>query len=541
MIQLRDYQKLALEQIKAQYAMGHRKIIVMCATGSGKGLMMAQIVKKYLERDMSVMSIMKMRSIVFQTVENYRKYFGIDSSLLMGDESRMGVDDSVVASIDTAYRRRDDLSTSWNAIIVDEAHLSTSKKYRDLLDSLDSGHNIFLGFTATPFHIGNKGHTWWDTYVEPIKPYQLRDQGFLVPCKIKIPAEKIDTSDVAILSTGDFNLGQLEEVASVPRVVKSLVDHYKKYSMDKKAIVFAVSVEHSKKIASEFCSQGIPAVHCDASTPQDERMASIKALERGSIKVITNVNIFSTGVDMPFLEVGIMARPTRSEVLYIQQIGRLLRTSTDKKEALVLDHTDNTERFGGPYDIDRLPAMDDRARRKKEEKNKARRCPACESAIPQFVKKCPICGHEIIIERVVDEVVELKDYEEKTFDPKKLETIKNKLYPSKAHVSWHASKAGNKCLKIEYVIGKSDSLFNQDSITEFIVYNVFKEGPQDFHNNIKTNVFWRKKVEQRFELLGINELQVPAFGTVILDVSNISVYVVKEKGFWKITRVSRTR
>jgi hypothetical protein len=218
--------------------------------------------------------------------------------------------------------------------------------------------------------------------------------------------------------TGDYVQSQLADKMGKLEIIGDIISDYKKISDGKKAICFCVTVEHSMKMAIEFNRAGYPAIHCDESTNQKDRDIAIGKFRRGEYLILCNVNIFSTGVDIPEAEVGIMARPTRSEILYIQQVGRIFRpcricgkckTQYDnspycprcgydkpmfiKKEAIIIDSGNNHSRFGHPYDV-RMAEMDEADSKRKEKKEKpiSKICTSCFFVYDAYLKKCPNCS-----------------------------------------------------------------------------------------------------------------------------------------------------
>ncbi|HZY66960.1 MAG TPA: helicase-related protein, partial [Devosia sp.] len=139
-----------------------------------------------------------------------------------------------------------------------------------------------------------------------------------------------------------------------------------------------------------------------ANTPREERRRLGEALEAGRIKVIVNIATMTTGVDLD-VRCLILARPTKSEMLYVQIIGRAMRSAPGKSDAIILDHSDTTLRLGFVTDI-RHDALDDGSPKKKPEPRAARakeallpkECPSCKALKPAGIRKCPECGFEPI-------------------------------------------------------------------------------------------------------------------------------------------------
>ena len=83
----------------------------------------------------------------------------------------------------------------------------------------------------------------------------------------------------------------------------------------------------------------------DGTTPKSQREKLLDDFRAGVLQVIVNVNIFSEGFDCPDIEFIQLARPTKSLAMFLQQIGRGLRTSKDKDKGLILDNVGLYNRF----------------------------------------------------------------------------------------------------------------------------------------------------------------------------------------------------
>lgn len=428
MFRLRKYQSDGIELIRDEIRSGKTKIILWSMTGAGKGLIMSEINRLNVFNGRRVLNVMRRRSLITQTKNNFKKYHGLNSSIIMGSEKGFNPGANIqVGSIDTLQRRykkgKLDFLLDYDTILIDECHDTTSKTYRDFLDWLDKNGapKIFIGLTATPFMVGKKCHDYWESVVKPIEAHELRDEGYLVRDKIYAPS-KIDLSGLR-KAQGDYHAGDLFDAVSEMSVIGDVVKSYKKYGESRPAILFAVNVSHSKLMVEAFRVNGIPAAHYDADSSKEDREKGINDLKTGKIKVLCNVMIFSTGVDIPFAEVGIMARPTMSEILDIQQRGRLLRPYKicgkcgaeyggekncficghgspryEKKEAIFLDHANNTDRHGLTYKVRQayLEAPE-KVRKTKftigHEVN-IKQCPECFLYLEQKAKICDGCEHE---------------------------------------------------------------------------------------------------------------------------------------------------
>lgn len=477
MFKLRQYQTRGIDLIRERIQKGDNKIIFWCMTGGGKGLIMSEINRLNLLRGNKISNVMRRRTIVFQTKENFKKYHDINSSIIMGKSSHFNKEKNVqIGSIDTLQRRYKngsvDFLLDFNIILIDECHDTTSNQYRDFLNWLNENGvpKIFIGFTATPFKVGKRVHDWWDSCVKPIEAHELRDKGYLVHDKLYGP-KKIDLSGLKKVQ-GDFHQGQLFDVMSEMSVIGDVVEGYKKYGQNKPAILFAVNINHSIMLAEAFRRAGIPARHYDQSHTHEERSKGKEDLKTGKIKIITNVNIFSTGFDAPFVEVGILARPTMSEILDIQQRGRILRpykicakckneyggedkcykcNSTqlkyEKKCAIFIDHANNVDRHGLTYDVREAHLNSKKKSKSKIDSEKEisiKQCPECALYLPINARLCDSCGYEFKTKerQIKNEDGELVLIDEKTYKEK----MKNKInirwsnYQNQLRYTKHLSK-----------------------------------------------------------------------------------------------------
>lgn len=291
-----------------------------------------------------------------------------------------------ICSIDTLRSRS--LYPEFDILVLDEAHFATSATYRNFLSHYPNAY--LLPVTATPYVESSLRHVA-DVIVKPISFQELVDQGYLVPPQYFAPST-VDVSSCKVSSsTKDYVTKDLEEVLMENAIVGNLVQTWREFAQDRPTLIFAASIKHSLYIAERFIMAGIPTVHCDADSTDAERDEAIAALESGKIKCITNVGIFCTGVDIPSLSCIMMARPTKSYNLYIQQAGRGTRVVDGKHNFLLLDNAGNILRHGF---IEKEPAVDLDGKPKKERYPGVKICDQCYGAYEIHLKTCPHCGYE---------------------------------------------------------------------------------------------------------------------------------------------------
>jgi superfamily II DNA or RNA helicase len=164
-----------------------------------------------------------------------------------------------------------------------------------------------------------------------------------------------------------------------------------------KTLAFGVDCAHAQHIKDRFEHAGISCGYQDAQTSADERREIKRKFHNGEYRVVANVGTLTTGVDWD-VRCLILARPTKSEMLFVQIIGRALRTADGKYCAIILDHSDTTQRLGFVTDIHHEHLDDGKPKEKAEAKPREalpRECKNCTALIPPKVRACPECGHEV--------------------------------------------------------------------------------------------------------------------------------------------------
>lgn len=336
---VRPYQTLAKQQIKEHYVAGRRKVLLKLATGGGKTHIFSDILTETAARGNPCIMVVRGRQLVDQASKRLF-HEGVNHGVLMARHWNTNHSALVqICSIDTLLARS--YFPPARLVVVDEAHLFTSDGCKEFLEHY---RNAFvLAVTATPYTRESLEHLA-DAVVAPISVSQLISDGFLVPPRYFAPS----TPDMRGLHTrnGDYLPEELEERMSV--LTGDIVQHWKTLGESRPTICFAVNIRHSKSIVEQFNAAGIPAEHIEGDNTFKEREDAIERLKSGQIKILSNVGVLCTGVDIPFVSAILMARPTKSYNLFIQQAGRGTRICPDvgKKDFLILDHAGNVLRHG---------------------------------------------------------------------------------------------------------------------------------------------------------------------------------------------------
>lgn len=335
--QLRDYQQELLQKIFVQWGAGDRRLLVGLPTGAGKTVLFSTISQHFVRRGEGVLVIAHREELLLQAKEKLEAVIGQPAGLIKAGYPLNPEHPIQIASVQTLTRR--DNWPDAGLVVVDEAHHSCADSYVRIFEHYSTAY--ILGVTATPGRSDGQGFNHlYDCLVLGQSVQELIQAGYL--CQFRLfGAPKIIKTDGLKLTGGDFNPRELAEAVDASLVVGDLIKSYRKFAPNKKAVVFAVDVAHSKEVANAYCKAGIPSEHLDGETPPNERKAILERFGTGKTLVLTNCGIVSEGVDIPSIEAIQCVRPTKSLILWLQMIGRALRPTPGKDHAIIIDHTQN--------------------------------------------------------------------------------------------------------------------------------------------------------------------------------------------------------
>jgi DNA repair protein RadD len=389
MQELRPYQEEALQAVRETVGQGVRRLVVQAPTGSGKTLLAATIVKGAQRKGNRMVFVVPAISLVDQTVEMFWAQGIRDIGVIQANHQLTDWSKPVqVASIQTIRSRG--TYPDAKVVVFDEVH-QLHKAHVAWLQHADWQTTPFIGLSATPWTRGLG--RYFESLLVMSTTKELIDQGYLSKFKV-FAADHPDLSGVKTVA-GDYHEGQLSTVMQQNALVANVIETWRLRWNKDKTFLFAVDLAHAKMLQARFQDAGIACGYQDASTTMADRATLKRAFHNGEVRVIANVGTLTTGVDYD-VRCLILARPTKSEMLYVQIVGRALRTAEGKDHALILDHTDTTARLGMVTDIHHEYLDDGRL-----DQNKVKRkpplpkpCPKCAFLIPVGAKTCPECGFE---------------------------------------------------------------------------------------------------------------------------------------------------
>lgn len=142
---------------------------------------------------------------------------------------------------------------------------------------------------------------------------------------------------------GDYNQKDLAIVMNHEIALKAVVESLKMHVGIRRALLFAVDVQHARQLADLLKIAGLKAESVDGSMSAVSRAKVLADFAENKIQILVNCQILTEGFDRPDVEAVIIARPTRSQSLYTQMVGRALRLYPGKENALVVELTGASE------------------------------------------------------------------------------------------------------------------------------------------------------------------------------------------------------
>jgi superfamily II DNA or RNA helicase len=404
---LRDYQTNAVEQLRDAFKAGKRAPLLVLATGGGKTVVFSEIARAASARGNRVLILVHRAEILKQCSRALRNAGTEHGIIAAGSEPTTHT--VQLASVFTAARRTERM-TAPDLIVIDEAHHAAAGSWAKIIAAFPTAR--IVGVTATPERLDGRGlgvqnGGFFDAMIQPIKTSDLVARGFLAKPRIFASASDFDTSNVRRIG-GDFNAADLETVANRREIIGDIVAHYSRVCPNEPAIAFAVSIAHAQAIAAQFVAAGYRSEVIEGAQDDATRQRLVNSLASGALHVLVSCDLISEGFDVPVVRAAILARPTASLGLALQQMGRALRPAPGKPDAIILDHAGNVKRHGFPDD-DREWSLDAgrraRARDADADGPQIKQCPSCYAMNRAHVHACGECGHVFVVQsREVEQV-----------------------------------------------------------------------------------------------------------------------------------------
>ena len=363
--ELRPYQRECIQRIVESYKAKRRRVLVSLPTGTGKTVVFASFPRAL--RMKKKMLVLAHRDELLEQAREKLRHVAPDVTVTI-EQAQRHADPAaqvVIASVPTLGRTtRKRLAAlrpeDFSIVVVDEAHHAVATTYRTIFDhfGLFSASDVLrVGFTATPRRGDGRGlGEIFEEIVYARGIEEMMREGWLCPIAGWRVTTDVDLDEVQVRH-GDFVESQLARAVNLRARNDAVLEAYSKYASGRRALVFCADVAHAKAMAETFASAGVVARPVWGEMPREARHEALASLRSGETKVLTNCNVLTEGFDEPRVECVVMARPTKSRLLYAQMIGRGTRQHPGKDNLIVIDVADNSREhsLAGIHDVLDLP------------------------------------------------------------------------------------------------------------------------------------------------------------------------------------------
>ena len=350
--------------------------MVVLPTGAGKSLVIAELARMARGR---VLVLAHVKELVEQ---NYQKYvsYGLSAGIFSASLGKKDRDHKAIfGSVQSIARASDEFFNDFSLLVIDECHRVAddgATQYQEVIKKLLERNPglCILGLTATPYRLGlgwiyeyaQSGEMKTDqprffkqcVFELPLS-YMIKNRYLTVPVKVDIPVTSYDFSELSE-SGRLYTAAEVEEILKsqkrlTPLIINNIVDITERYHRQG-VMIFSGSVRHAEEIMSYLPNGQARLVVGD--TEMADRKATVADFKAKKFKYLVNVSVLTTGFDAPHVDVIAILRPTESNSLYQQIVGRGLRLSADKKDCYILDYTGMGHDIYAPEISDKRPAKD---------------------------------------------------------------------------------------------------------------------------------------------------------------------------------------
>lgn len=376
MYKLRPYQKEAVDAALDHFRKSRAPAVIVLPTGAGKSLVIAELARIARGR---VLVLAHVKELVEQNHEKYQN-LGLVAGIFSASLGKKDFSEKAIfGSVQSVARAPDEFFTGFSLLIIDECHRVAEDgdtQYQEVIKKLyrNNPELCILGLTATPYRLG----LGW-IYEESAKgeeksaekrffkkcvfelplEYMIKNKFLTTPVKIDIPVTCYDFSELTeknrLYTTAEVEELLKNQKRLTPLIVKNIIDITERFNRQG-VMIFSGSVRHAEEILSYLPEGDAKLVVGD--TDISERDAIVEAFKEKKFRYLVNVSVLTTGFDAPHVDVVAIMRPTESNSLYQQIVGRGLRLHPGKTDCFILDYTGMGHDIYKPEISDKKPTND---------------------------------------------------------------------------------------------------------------------------------------------------------------------------------------
>ncbi|MFM2609376.1 DEAD/DEAH box helicase family protein [Vibrio chagasii] len=338
----------ALLALSASRNEGNVRGLVVMGTGMGKTWLSAFDAQQMNAK--RVLFVAHREEILRQAFHTYSKLWPEKSAGYYHGKVKEQDKEMLFASVQSLGRERHlekFASNHFDYIVVDEFHHASARTYLNILNHFEP--KFLLGLTATPERPdqANILSLCHDNLVFERNLVHGIDSQILVPFHYYgIWDDSVDYQDIP-WRNGKFDPSALDAQFATTRRAKHVFEHWKQRRQTR-TLAFCVSITHANYMAEQFNltfeKEGFRALSVHSQSPV-RRNEALRLLDQGEVQVLFTVDLFNEGTDLPSIDTVLMIRPTESNIIFIQQLGRGLRRHINKTHLVVIDFIGNHRSF----------------------------------------------------------------------------------------------------------------------------------------------------------------------------------------------------
>ena len=332
-------QRKALRELRRYRDTGVKKALIISATGSGKTYLAAFDARNFGAK--RLLYIVHRESILKDAKESFVKVFGAERTygFYTGNENSLEAD-FIFATSNMLGRHLDSFKKDeFDYIIYDEVHHVVAETGKKIFEYFKP--EFILGLTATPERMDNQDiFTLFDQNV----PFELRLRD-AINNDLVVPFHYYGIRDQLVDYSSKDKMTIAKNIAEQNNIefIKSQIEKYRKPGEKLKCIAFCTNIQSCRLMAEELYEEGYHTISLTGINDTGVRIKAFKDLqdENNLLEIICTVDILNEGVDIPQVNMVLFLRPTESQTVFIQQLGRGLRKYPGKDYVTVLDFIGN--------------------------------------------------------------------------------------------------------------------------------------------------------------------------------------------------------
>lgn len=332
-------QRKALRELRRYRDTGVKKALIISATGSGKTYLAAFDARNFGAK--RLLYIVHRESILKDAKDSFMKVFGAERTygFYTGNESSQEADFIFATSNMLARHLEEFDKNEFDYIIYDEVHHVVADTGKKIFEYFEP--EFILGLTATPERMDNKNV--FELFDQNV-PFELRlrdaiNNGLVVPFHyygIRDQLVDYSSKDKMVIAKAIAEQNNIE-------FIKNQIEKHRKPGEKLKCIAFCTNIQSCKLMAEELYKEGYHTISLTGVNDTGVRIKAFKDLQDDNnlLEIICTVDILNEGVDIPQVNMVLFLRPTESQTIFIQQLGRGLRKYPGKEHVTVLDFIGN--------------------------------------------------------------------------------------------------------------------------------------------------------------------------------------------------------